>query len=337
MSLLREAWVFIVLTSLIAVVSAGASLAPTSVQRTLVTMLVNLVLVIGLYVFVGNSGIFSFGHLGFVAVGAYTTAIFTIPTERKVALFEEMPTALLEAHLPMVPAILVGGLIAAIVATIVGPPLMRLSGLTAALGTFAFLMIVFTVANNWSAVTNATTGLFGIPRTLGIGSALLWVVAMLAAAFLYQRTGGSLRLRASREDEASAQAAGVGIMRERSIAFVLSAFVVGVGGGILAQSLGSIQPGSFFLTKTFLIIAMLVLGGAFSLSGAVIGTITVTVISELLRNVEEGFQVGAFVISAPTGLREVGFALLLIATLALRPRGLSGGREIPLPAFVRRK
>jgi branched-chain amino acid transport system permease protein len=129
----------------------------------------------------------------------------------------------------------------------------------------------------------------------------------------------------------AARAIGVSVSRERGIAFVLSAFVTGVGGGLFAQSIGSLTADAVYLNITFLIIAMLVVGGIHSLSGAVAGAVVLSLVSELLRQMEKGVDVGAYIIEAPSGLREVGFALAMLIILIVRPDGLIGRREVPLP------
>jgi branched-chain amino acid transport system permease protein len=208
---------------------------------------------------------------------------------------------------------------------------MRLSGLTASLASFALLIMVNVVATNWKQVTNATSGISGLPGTIGVYSTLVWALLVMLVAAAFQRTATCRRLVASREDEVAARAIGVSVSRERGIAFVLSAFVTGVGGGLFAQSIGSLTADAVYLNITFLIIAMLVVGGIHSLSGAVAGAVVLSLVSELLRQMEKGVDVGAYIIEAPSGLREVGFALAMLIILIVRPDGLIGRREVPLP------
>lgn len=331
-SLAGRSTTLLLLAAVVVTVSMLGSLGPGSLDRTVVTFLVNLILVVGLYMFVGNSGVFSFGHMSFMAIGAYTAAILVIPQETKETLFATMPGFLQDASLPPIAATLVGGAVAAAAAAVLAVPLMRISGLTAALATFAVLIIVNVVARNWKEVTNASAGMSGIPASTDVVRALLFALGALVLAFVFQQTRSCLRLRGSREDELAARAIGVGVARERGISFVLSAFVVGAAGGLYAQSLGTIQPDAFYLSLTFLTVAMLVVGGLTSLSGAVIGTLVLSAFSEVLRRFEQGIDFGPVTADAPTGLREIGFALCLLAILVLRPAGIMGGREIVLPA-----
>jgi len=327
----RAAWPAVLLILVVSVVAAVMSTGPESLQTTCVTLLVNLVLVIGLYVFVGTSGVFSFGQTAFMAIGAYATAILAMDAEQKRVLLPEMFGVLQDVHLAPLPATIVGGLVAALVGLVLSLPLMRLSGLTAGLATFSFLLLVGGVAENWTPVTNAESGISGIPQTVSIAVALAWAAAIIVIAAIYGRSGSAMRLRASREDDVAARSSGVRIARERRVAFCLSAFIVGIGGGLFAQAQGAIQPSAFGLSITFLIIAMLVVGGMSTLSGAVVGTLLLSLVGELLGRAENGTDLFGATIDLPTGAREVGLAALMIGALVLRPSGVVGRREITWP------
>lgn len=330
-SLARGLWPPALLILLVTVVTAIGASGPDSLRTTTMSMLVNLVLVVGLATFVGGSGVLSFGHMAFAAIGAYATAILAIDPEQKELLLPELVGFLQGVHLAPVPATIAGGLVAAVFGLILSVPLMRLSGLSAGLATFAVLLAVNGVADNLTAVTNADIGISGIPASFGVWSLLAWAAAAIAVLFAYQQTASSLRLRASREEFHAARSAGVHVARERRIAFVLSAFVVGVGGGLFAQVQGAIQPNAFHLSLTFLTIAMLVVGGIGSLTGAVVGTLLLSIVGEALGRLENGTSIAGLAIDAPTGLREIGFAGLLLAVLIRRPDGLTGGREWTWP------
>jgi branched-chain amino acid transport system permease protein len=296
-------------------------------QNVLANMLINLMLVVGLYVFVGNTGVFSFGHVGFMAIGAYTTGIVRVPESTKSALLQ-LPPRLEQAHLTSLEAVLLGGGVAAVAAVVLALPLMRLGGLTAGLGTFAVLNIIYIVAANWDKFTGGSTGMAGVPITTHISNALVGALVAIVLAWAFQQTRLSLRVRASREDEPAASALGINTVPDRAAAFVLSAFVCGVAGGLYAQLNGSFGPDAFFLTTTFTIVAMLVVGGRYSLSGAVVGTLFLAGVTEGLRRLEGGFHLGPLHVPARPGLQEVGLSLALLLTLLLRPRGLTGGVEI---------
>ena len=311
---------------LVTVVTALASLGSPVLRNVLGNQLIILIEVVGLYIFVGNTGVFSFGHIGFMAIGAYTAGIVRIPQPTKAALLD-LPNWLERAHLSPLQATLLGGLLAAVVAAVIGLPIMRLGGLTAGLATFAVLNIINVIAANLDHFTGGSTGMAGVPTTTTISTALVWSLIGIGLAWLFQQTRLCLRVRASREDEPAARALGIGVVPERAAAFVLSAFVCGIGGALYAMFAGSFGPDAFFLTTTFTVVAMLVVGGRYSLSGAVIGTLLVSTIAETLRRVEGGVHLGPLHVPARPGLQELGLSLALLLILLLRPRGITGGAE----------
>lgn len=328
-------WSLTGLIVLVVAVSLVGSLGSEVLDRVVVTMLINLILVVALYIFIGLTGVFSFGHVAFMAIGAYTAAILTIPPELKFVVLADLPAPLSDMSASAPVATLAGAGVAALFALVAGAPLMRLSGLSAALGTLSLLIIVNVVAANWQAITHGTAGISGVPTTTGLPTALAWASGTLVVAFAYQRSRFGLRARATREDDVAARATGISVARQRTGALVLSAFVAGAGGALYAQYVGSFTPNVFYLTLTFSTIAMLVIGGARSLAGAVYGTIVITALTELLRRAEQGFSLGLVEVSAKTGLREIGLALVMLAMLILRPGGLTAGRELEWPPFSR--
>ena len=322
----------LVLSALVVGVAELVTLGGPTLERIAVTMVINLIVVVGLYVFVGISGVFSFGQVSFMAIGAYTTAILSIPTDTKDVIFTSMPPALRHAHLGSLGAVLAGGRR--------GTRRNRLRR---------------------PAVPPERAG--RRPRNIRIPAdrerrgerldgrherddrdvrdpgdndphpdADLRGRGDPRFAFAYQTSRFGRRLRTSREDEVASRAVGVNVGIERSLSFVISALIVGIAGGLYAAYLGNIDPSAFFLNTTFLTIAMLVVGGMTTLSGAVIGTIFISAVAELLRRVEAGFHVGSTFVHAPAGLQEVGLGLLMLAVLIWRPQGLTNGRELRLPA-----
>jgi branched-chain amino acid transport system permease protein len=287
--------------------------------------------VLGLYLFVGNSGVLSFGHVSFMALGAYTSALITAEVHIKHTLLPRLPGWLLNAHVATIPATLLAGVIAGIFALLIGGPLMRLTGLAAGIATLAVLVIVFTVLSQWIDLTGGLTAINQIPTDTGIYTALVWALIAMTVVFLFQQSRTCLRLRGSREDELAARSLGIGVLGERLIAFVISAAIVGVSGALYAHFLGSIIPSLFYFQLTFLTIAMLVVGGISSLSGAVVGTIFISVLQELLRRLEAGPDLGVWRFPESPGLTEVGLALVMLLCLLLLPRGLTRGREIVWP------
>lgn len=324
-------WPLAALIVIIAVIVLAASFAPAVLQRRATQGLIDLIAVVGLYVFAGNSGVLSFGNVAFMAIGAYVSALLTMKPAAKSVFLPDLPAVIAQAEWPTLPGALAGGVTAALVALVIGWPLMRLTGVSASIATFAVLVVAYVVFGNWTAVTGGQSSLMGLPPYVDLWTALVWAVAAVVIAFVYQETRSALLLRASREDEAAAQAAGVNVVLHRLIAFVISAFLSGIAGVLLGHFLGIVRVENFYLDLTFLIVAMLIIGGRGSLTGAVAGAVVIAVLTELLREAEIGFQVGNTTIAAPAGVGDVILALIMLLIILFRPAGIAGGRELAWP------
>ena len=186
---------------------------------------------------------------------------------------------------------------------------------------FAVLVIVYQVAINWDAVTRGSRTMIGVPTNTTIWVAMGWALVMIVMAYLHQRSTTGLRLRASREDEFAARAAGINIPRERGVAFLLSAFIIGVGGFLYASSRARSRR-RLFIHITFLTIAMLVVGGQKSLAGAVIGAVSVSVLSFVFNSIEDGVNAGPIHFAGRDGLSDTALAAFI-----LLGAGLPAGRD----------
>jgi branched-chain amino acid transport system permease protein len=214
---------------------------------------------------------------------------------------------------------------------------MRLSGLSAGIATFAVLGITYNILTYWTRIGPGAQTLTLIPVTTDYAQATVGATAVIALAFAYQRSRWGRQLRATREDPAAAQAAGIDIHRQRLGAFVLSGMLSGFGGGLLVHlPPGSLTTNQVYLDLTFLTLAMLVVGGAHSLLGAVVGGLGVSLVNILLQNGENGVHVLGWKISLPQGSALIGIAVVMLLVLLLRPAGVTGGRELTLPARLRR-
>jgi branched-chain amino acid transport system permease protein len=268
-----------------------------------------------------------------MAIGGYTAAILTTSPRQKRIELKELPSSLASAHIDPWLAVLIAGACAAVFAVVLSIPLMRLNGLTASLATVAVLIVVRVVLQNWDRYTRGTRGLILDADQPSRNVVLGWALLAVTAAFCFRRSRIGLRLASSREDEVAARSVGIRVWWERGVAFVLSAFLVGMGGALFALYFRSINPDSFYLTITFNVIAMLVVGGLTSVSGAVVGTITISTILELLRKVERGATVFGWEVPSRPGITELALSAVLLAILVLRPEGLTGGRELRLPRW----
>jgi branched-chain amino acid transport system permease protein len=269
--------------------------------------------------------------MAFMALGAYTSALLTVPVTIKHTLLPALPHFLAVAHFSYTTAALMGGVVAALFALVAAVPLMRLSGLAAGIATFSVLIVVNVVAGNWTALTRGQQTMLGVPLDTTVAKTLLWVCIAIFAAFLFQESRVGFRLRATREDEFAARSIGIGVKRERTAAFVLSAFITGMAGAFFGHYLGSFSAQAFYLDLTFVTFVMLVIGGINSLSGAVVGSVVVSAFSEVLLRLERGSHIGPVMITLPDGSEQIVLALFLLLILILRPAGITGGRELRWP------
>jgi branched-chain amino acid transport system permease protein len=297
-------------------------------DRIATNLCISLILVLGLQVFMGNSGILSFAHIGFMGVGAYTSAVLTIPLQMKGMALPELYLAFKGVQLSPYLAIPIAGLVAAAVAAALSYPLMRLSDAAAVITSFALLVVLHTVMTNWSNVTNGPRTLFGVPRATDLTLAACVAIAALLGALAFKESRTGRLLRASRDDEVAAGALGLHIPHLRWRAFVLAALFAGVGGALWGHFITSFSPNAFYLRETFVILGMLVIGGANTVTGAVVGTFIVTGAFEGLRSLEGSLNSAKIFSEQVIGLTEVVLALAMIAVLILRPGGLFPSREI---------
>ena len=315
---------------MLAVRAFGSPLA----GRTYVVFLMNVLLVLSFQLFIGNSGIVSFGHIAFMGVGAYTTALLTIPPAIKAAQLPSLPHQLASTHQSLVAVVLISALLTAVLAAILGGGIIRMTESTMAMATLALLVVAHTLFLNWEAVTRGSLGLFGIPVRSSIEVSTVAAIVFLFIARLYKESGTGLRLRATREDPLSSASGGTHVVRTRYGAWILSAAMMGAAGSMWAQSVIAFDANQFFFALTFSTLAMLVIGGRASVTGAVAGAAIVTFVSDTLSRVEQGVQIGPWHLPRITGTVQFVIALLIIFMLIWRPEGLFDRWE--LDDFLRR-
>lgn len=277
----------------------------------------------------GFTGLFSLGHAGFMAVGAYTSALLTMSTASKEAVFYMAPliSPLNKITLPFFFALIISGIMAAIAGWLIGYPALRLKGDYLAIATLGFGEIIRIVFTNTQSLTNGALGIKSIPVTTNLwwsfGTAL---ITLFVLASLINSSYGRA-LKAIREDEIAAEAMGIGLARHKTIGFTIGAFFAGIGGALLGNLIGSIEPKQFTFLLTFNILLIIVLGGMGSLTGSIIASFIVTIGMEWLRFLDEPLNFGFFVTTAKPGIRMVVFSLLLIFCVIFWSRGIMGTRE----------
>jgi branched-chain amino acid transport system permease protein len=313
--------------ALIGVAVLVGVMVSSSTQTYVITALVNVTIVVALYIFIGNSGVLSFGHVSFVAVGAWTAGVLSIAVAEKPAIMPHLFGFLSDHTVGNVWSLAIAAAVGGIYALVVGLPLMRLSGLAAGIATFGVLEITHNVLRYWERIGPGVTTFSAVPETTGLEQAGLAAVVAVLAAFAYARSRYGRMLRATREDPAAARAVGISVYRQRLLAFTVSGVLAGLAGGLYVHLL-PVNTESMYLDLTFITLAMLVIGGATSLWGAVVGALSVSAVDSFLAEAENGVHVFGQTIDLPAGTRIVVVGALMALVLILRPAGLTGGREV---------
>ena len=298
-----------------------------SVERSSIVFFISLTAVAGIGVYSGNSGILSFGHLSFMALGAYASAILTLPVQMKKLMLPNLPDFLGSMQLDFFPAMIVSTLFVMLVAVFIGLLISRLDGSAATIATLALLVIVHGIIIGARDYTRGSQTFFGVPRETDIWIAGAVCAFALVASRIFRDSVPGLKLRSSREDAISSRSNGVGIRNERLIAWVLSAGLVALAGIILGHYLGAFSPKKFYFVDTFALLAMLIVGGMSTMTGAVVGAIVITLFTEVLRRLEGGVEVLGIQFPEVFGMTQIGIGLVILFVMFKRPDGLAGLRE----------
>lgn len=264
-------------------------------SNTLIFIAINIILAVSLHLVIGITGQFSIGHAGFLAVGAYVSAIVTMKLD-----------------LPFALAILVGGLVAALAGLIVGIPTLRLRGDYLAIATLGFAEIIRIVFLNIDYVGGAAGMQVSHLTTWTYSFVCLVITIVVIVNFTNSRHG--IAAISIRENEIAADAMGINTTYYKVAAFAIGSFFAGVAGALFSHNFYIIQPGQFGFLKSFDILIFVVLGGLGSLSGAVLSAILLTVVSTYLQGYPE--------------TRMIIYSLVLILVMLYRPKGLMGTMEI---------
>lgn len=287
---------------------------------------ITLIMVLGFQLYMGNSGILNWSYVGYVGIGAFASAIFSMTPAVKAMQIPAMYPFLVNLHLPFPLALLSGALTAMLVAAIVAWPLMRLSDAVGGITQFALLIVINVMLSQWAEVTNG-------PRTFTLGGArltTLWValgvaVLVIIWVFYFKESSLGLKLRATRDDRYAARSSGVNLVAVRYFGYVTSAFIGGLAGGLYSHYILSITASSFYMSELFLVLSMLVIGGSMSVSGAFFGTFLVTLVRQGLRQLEPLLAKGGIEASGTT---EIVVAIMMIVFLIWRANGITGGGEL---------
>lgn len=277
-------------------------------EITLMTILINIILAIGLNLIIGFSGQFSLGHAGFMAIGAYCTAIMTIKIPTLVGLFA---------------GILLGAITAGAVALIVGIPTLRLKGDYLAIATLGVAEIIRIAILNMGSLTNGAAGLSEIPYLTTWQLAFIFVILTLIIVMNYIKSSAGRATISIREDEIAAESMGVNTTKYKTIAFIIGASTAAVAGGLHASYFSVIRPADFTFMRSIDILIIVVFGGLGSITGSVVAAIALGIMNVFLQ---------------PFGqLRMILYSLALIAIMIFKPSGLFGTKELTLSGVMKDK
>ncbi len=294
---------------------------------------INIILVVSLNLSNGFCGIFSLGHAGFMAVGAYVTAILTIPAVKKGFLLPQLPGWLASLQLPFLPALLLGGLAASLCALVIGYPVLRLRGHYLSVATLGFLVITQVCITQMDGLTRGARGLNGLESFTNVWWIWFGVILTIYVIAKVIHSAYGRGMNAIKEDELAAECLGVNLTGHKLLAFCLSAFFAGIGGALWGHLITVITPGSFSYGQTFNLVVMSVVGGMSSITGGVVGALVMTLVPELLRNLESGITLWGIALPPLYGLSQIILAIALILVILFRPNGLLGRWEFSWTRF----
>ncbi len=300
---------------------------------------INVILVVALQMFSGNSGILSFGTMAFVGTGAYLAGLLTIDPALK-STFAGLPHFLVSPHWSWLPALLAAAGAGGVLAAVTSLAILRLDGASAVIAILALLLIADIVFTAWTAVTRGAAGLYPLPSYATVTHTLVIAVIAVVIGRLFKDSRTGLLLQASREDAFSAASVGVAVRPYRARAWILSGMLAGAGGALFGWWITTVTPANFFLEPTFALIVMFIVGGTRTVGGAVIGAALVTLVQEGLRNYEDrSVDLGILKLHRLTGLTQFALVLMILVVMYFRREGILGRRELDesIRLFARRR
>ena len=296
--------------------------------RLIYSAYVNLLVVIGLQIFMGNAKITNLSHSAFMGIGAYAAAICVTPVMTKSVSLPDAPWGLNAFSLDPVSSAAIAVAVTVLCALATGAVIARLSGIGATIVTLAILVIVHSIFIHRTDVFKGKQAFFGIPQVFNLYTLVVVVIVAIFVARSFRESRWGIQLRASSDDETGARAMGVNVYRLRLLAWVLSAAILACAGISYAYFLGTISARPFYFTHVFLTLAMLILGGMRTVTGAVLGTAVITFGLEGIRTLETGPEILGLRLPEMLGLSGIALGVVIVLTMGLRPGGITGNVEI---------
>ena len=289
----------------------------------------------------GFTGLFSLGQAGFMLIGAYTYAIFTIPVEYRDAVYQYFDGGIVQFSIPVIPALILAGLAAALFAFLIGLPVLRLKSDYLAIATLGFAEIIraFFQWDTLGPVTNGSNLLRKFPTfdsTLFpftvAGICILLIVLLINSSY-------GRAFKAIRDDEIAAEAMGINLFKHKEMSFVISSFFAGVGGALLVMFQTTVQAMAFKSAMTYEILLIVVIGGIGSVTGSVLASFLFIACSEWwLRFLDAETYIGAFKVPLlRAGFRKVVFSIIIMAVVLFYRQGIMGDRELNFDRILRKR
>lgn len=307
--------------------------------RLAATAYINLILVIGLQIFTGNANVVNLSHPAFMALGAYFTAVLSTPVALKATMIPNAPFGLAGVETGVTAAVVLAVAGTALIGLLTGLVLVRLSGIAAEILTISVLVIVQGVLVTWADLFRGAQAFFGIPKAVDLGTILVVTAGVLVVARMFKSSASGVQLRASATDVLAAEAMGVDVKRLRLVAWVLGAAVAGAAGALYALYSGTINARAFYFQTAFLTLAMSIVGGMRSVTGALVGVTLLTVFLQMIRSMESGVTLLGVQLPEMLGLSGLMLGVIIVVVMSVRPDGFMGGLEVEdvFAALRRRK
>lgn len=298
---------------------------------------INAILALSLNLIYGFTGLFSLGHAGFMAIGAYVSALCILSPEQKEMMWilEPMIWPFSEMMTPFWISVLLGGAVAALCALFIAVPVLRLGDDYLGIATLGFAEIIRVVIVNATSITNGSLGIKGIPNEASLLNCYIWFLFTLIVLVRLLNSNFGNVLRCIRDNEIAARVMGINVFAYKVLSFCLGAFLAGVGGALLGSHLSTIDPKMFNFLLTFNVLMFVVAGGLGSLTGSILGAGVITVLLEWLRFIEEPMNIGFMVIPGVPGMRMVVFSVVLLIIILYRREGIMGMRELTWQGMAR--
>lgn len=294
------------------------------------------ILALSLNLIYGFTGMFSLGHAGFMAIGAYVSALCVLPATQKeiMWLLDPIMWPFSVLQTPFWISLILAGLVSVIFAVLIGIPVLRLGGDYLGIATLGFAEIIRVLIVNATPITNGSLGIKGIPFHASVFTNYICLFLVLYGMVKLLSSNFGNVMKAVRDDEVAAQVMGINVFRYKLLSFCLGAFLAGVGGALLGNLLTTIDPKMFNFQLTFNILMIVVAGGLGSLTGSILGSVVITVLMEWLRIVEEPLTIASITIPGVPGMRMVVFSVVLLCIILYRREGIMGMRELTWDSII---